>query len=172
MPPASRKCYARNRHGKRRQWGGRACCWGTRVGLYILVVKGPCRRGRCILAGLLLRGNNGLQVLALPPLLASISVRRLRDLLRLVDGRLFDVGAIHGALVRFPATRWAAAWDRVSRGGGLRYCDVRSGAAVAVCWAHGRAAGDGAIEMHRRVPRAEWLLLHCTAISSIAGRSA
>jgi hypothetical protein len=117
------------------------------------VVMRPCRARRCILAGLLLRGNNGLQVLALPPLFAAVPVGSLRDLLRLVDGRLFYVGAVHrGALIHFPATRWAAAWDRVSGGGGLRsaVCGGRSGAAVADGQAHGRAAGVIVIEMHRR----------------------
>lgn len=61
----------------------------------VLVLEGRGRRGRGILAGLLLRGDDGLQVLALPSLLAAVAVGSLRDLLRLVDGGLLDVGAIH-----------------------------------------------------------------------------
>jgi hypothetical protein len=98
----------------------------------VLVLEAARRRGRGVLAGLLLRGDDGLQVLPLPPLLAAVAVRGLRDLLGLVDGGLLDVGAIHGV---FPATRWAAACDYARDG--LR---VRSGAAVAACWAHGRGA--------------------------------
>lgn len=66
----------------------------------VLVVEGARRRGRCVLAGLLLRGDDGLQVLPLPPLLAAVAVRCLRDLLRLVDGGLLDIGAIHIGLPR------------------------------------------------------------------------
>lgn len=52
-------------------------------------------------AALPLGRDNGLQVLALPPLgLAAVTVGRLRDRLRLVDGGLLDVGAIHRELPR------------------------------------------------------------------------
>jgi hypothetical protein len=121
-------------HGRRgthcaRQYlrGGRVCGRAD-----VLVLEAARRRGRGVLAGLLLGGDDGLQVLPLPPLLAAVAVRGLRDLLGLVDGGLLDVGAIHGV---FPATRWAAACDCARDG--LR---VRSGAAVAACWAHGRGA--------------------------------
>jgi hypothetical protein len=52
-------------------------------------------------------------------------------------------------MVHFPATRWAAVRDRGSRVGGeglcgvCAVCVVRSGAAVASCWAHGQAGRDG-----------------------------
>ena len=74
----------------------------------VLVLKGARRCGRSVLAGLLLRGNDGLQVLALPPLLPAVAVGCLRDLLRLVDGRLLDIGAIHIGLPRHAlGCRWA-----------------------------------------------------------------
>jgi len=43
----------------------------------------------------LLRGNYRLQVLTLAPFLAAVAIGSLRNLLRLVDGGLFDVGPIH-----------------------------------------------------------------------------
>lgn len=97
----------------------------------VLVVKGARRGRRCVLALLLLGGDDGFQVLTLPPLLAPIPVRGLRNLLRLVDGGLFDVGAIHHD---FPATR---AGLRM-RGARLRI-QQRSGARDASGCAHGIA---------------------------------
>jgi hypothetical protein len=134
----------------------------------VLVLEGPRRRGRCILAGLLLRGDDGLQVLALPPLLAAVAVRGLRDLFGLVDGGLLDVGAIHIGLPRHALG--CSVRLRVGGCGGACAC----GQAL-----RSRPAGLMDVEQEsvqkvpRRVPRAEWLwLLHCAAISSIAGRSA
>ena len=40
--------------------------------------------------------DDGLQILALPPLFASVAIRRsVRGLLDLIDGGLFDVRSIH-----------------------------------------------------------------------------
>jgi hypothetical protein len=67
----------------------------------VLVLKGPRRTsGRSVLVALALGGDYRLQVLALPSLLSAVAVRRLRDLLRLVDGSLLHVGAIHGGFPR------------------------------------------------------------------------
>lgn len=131
------KCSYSGGHAQQAQWGGRAACccsarrWslgpgadGCRMDGDVLVVKGAGRGGRCILARLLaLGGDNGLQVLALSALLAAVAVRCLRDLLRLVDGRLLDVGAIHRVASSSPPRAGLAA-GRASRGCGLR---------VAVC---------------------------------------
>lgn len=95
---------------------------GACRGRDVLVVKGGRGGGRGVLAALLLRGDDGLQVLALPPLLAAAAVRRLRDLLRLVDGGLLDVGAIHGA----PSPPRAGC-GRLLLGAGLRVAFRRSG---------------------------------------------
>ena len=64
-------------------------------GVYALVVEAAGRRGgRGVGALLLLGGDDGLELGALPPLLAPICGGG--DLLRLVDGRLLDVGrAVH-----------------------------------------------------------------------------
>lgn len=67
----------------------------------VLVLKGPRRTsGRSVLIALVLRSNYRLQVLSLPSLLSAVAVRSVRDLLRLVDGRLLHVGAIHGGFPR------------------------------------------------------------------------
>lgn len=104
--------------------------FGQRGG-YALVVKGAGRGGGFVLAG----GDDGLQVLLLALLVAPVPVRGLRDLLRLVDGGLFDgVGAIHHG---FPAAS-ALGSERASRGAAMR-----SGARDASgCWAHGCRRGQ------------------------------
>jgi len=72
-----------------------------RVGVLHIVLKGARRAsGRGVLVALVLRGDDGLEVLALPSLLAAVAVGSLRDLLGLVDGRLLHVGAIHGGFPR------------------------------------------------------------------------
>lgn len=74
-----------------------------------------------ILRGLLLGGDDGLQVLALPALLAAGAVRSLRDLLGLVDGRLLDVGAIHRGRARLAL----GGERRAARGCGCGACAIR-----------------------------------------------
>jgi hypothetical protein len=78
----------------------------------VLVLEGARRRRRGFLALLLLRRDNGLQILALSPLLSPISICGLRYLLRLVDGGFFDIGAIHHD---FPATGALSESRRASR---------------------------------------------------------
>ena len=74
----------------------------------VLVVKGAARGRRSVLAGARLAlGNDGLQLAGFPPLLRAIAVGGLRNLLGLVDGRLLDVGAVHG--LEMSAPPWAAA---------------------------------------------------------------
>ncbi len=70
-----------------------------------LVVKRSRRSGRGILAALFVCSNDGLEIGALPPLLAAAAVCSLGYLLGLVDGGFLDVGAIHGVNLGFPATR-------------------------------------------------------------------
>ena len=74
--------------------------------------------GGGVLGFLRLGGDDGLEVLALSALLARAAIRGVRDLLRLVDGRLLDVGAIHRGLPRH-----ALAHGR-RRGGEVR-CAIR-----------------------------------------------
>jgi hypothetical protein len=126
----------------------------------VLVLKGAGGGRRGILAALLLLllllcGDDGLQVLALPPLLAAVAVGCLRDLLRLVDGRLLDIGAIHRALPRHALGR------RLEMRGVL---GLRSGAREACGCAHRPGAGGGTRRICRRWPRAVRLWLHCTAL--------
>ncbi len=85
----------------------------------VLVLKGPRRTcGRSVLVALVLCSDDGLQVLALPSLLSAVAVCSVRDLLRLVDGRLLHVGAIHGGFSPPRAGLWAGlrlegCWDAV-----------------------------------------------------------
>lgn len=109
------------------------------AGSDVLVVKGARGRGRGVLAALLLRGNNGLEVLALSALLAAVAIRGLRDLLGLVDGRLFDVGAIHVGRSP-PRAGLPVRGSRECAGGG---CAVCSGAPDAAGSAHGAARVRG-----------------------------
>lgn len=95
-------------------------------------------RGRCILgAALILRRDDGLEVLALPSLLAAVAVCGVGDLLGLVDGRLFHVGAIHGGST--PATGWDGlgweSWDL--EGGCWGDAMLRLGVPDALGSAHG-----------------------------------
>ena len=84
--------------------------------------------GRGFAVALLLGGDDRLQVGALPALLAGAAVGGLRDLLGLVDGRLFNVGAIHGAVARH------------ARAGGGGCCE---GAGLAGRWAAFRRCRHG-----------------------------
>jgi hypothetical protein len=60
------------------------------------VVEAVRRARRAILLALtLLGGDDRLEVPALATLLASVAIGSLRNLLRLADGGLLDVGAVH-----------------------------------------------------------------------------
>jgi hypothetical protein len=90
------------------------------------------RRPRRALAGPG-RSDDGLEIF--PPLLVSVPVRGLGDLLRLLDGRLLNLPAVHIGDVEGGGVRRATA--------AVRYRG-RSGARVVRGWAHRniRAAGN------------------------------
>jgi hypothetical protein len=60
-----------------------------------MAVRRACRTS--FLTLLLLRRDYRLEILALSPLLLRCAIGCLRDLLRLVDSGLLDIGPIHGA---------------------------------------------------------------------------
>lgn len=86
--------------------------------MYALVVKGAGGGGGGVLRLLGVGGDDGLEVLALSSFLAAVAVRGLRDLLRLVDGSLLDVGAVHHVAPR--RKRLLYGWPVRAAGGGGR----------------------------------------------------
>ena len=140
---------------------GRVGRVGQRVAVGLGVrVEGRARGGGGAGRGIgALGGDDGLEVLALPPLLAAVAVGGLGDLLGLVDGRLFDVGAIHrgggrggegGSAFRRSGRVGQRSWaTKLQRGRGRRA--VTSAASLpSKIIAHGGRARTGNKECCRR----------------------
>lgn len=102
---------------------------------------------------LLLGGDDGLEVGALPALLASVAIGGLCNLLGLVDGGLLDIGAVHVGVVA------------VHTGEGA----LGRGAVRLVSWRRMGATGDREIGEARRARLIERLPSGARAVGGVWG---